>query len=130
MLLAAMAVMVALFAAAAYAAQIEGTDRDETIGESNRNDKIEGKDGDDIILASQFGPTGTLGTSPIPGGDRDRVSGGKHIDTLNATDGDTRDVVDGGKGDDECFGDIRVAREDQDTFRNCEVINNVPQLNR
>jgi hypothetical protein len=124
MLLAAIAVMVALFATAAYAAQIEGTDRDEILNESNRNDKIEGKDGDDDIRANLYGISATS-----PEGDRDRLSGGRHIDTLNAVDGDARDVLDGGKGYDKCYGDeitlpttdpTTDPDTDQDKFVNCQ----------
>lgn len=130
MLLSAMAVMVALFAAAAYAAQIEGTDRDETINESNLNDKIAGKDGYDTLNANNF----TRAQVPNPRGDRDRLSGGRHPDTLQATDGDTRDVLDGGKGYDKCFGDVLTLPNtdpnadpgtDQDRFVNCEEENGV-----
>jgi hypothetical protein len=126
MLLAAIAVMVALFAAAAYAAQIEGTDRDEILNESNLSDKIEGKDGVDTLNANLYGPT--AGNPSIPSqGDRDRLSGGRQADTLDATDGDTRDVIDGGKsGGDVCSGDIRVAGDDQDKFVHCETINGQP----
>jgi hypothetical protein len=130
MLLAAMAVMVALFAAAAYAAQIEGTDRDETLNETNLNDKIAGKDGLDTLIANNF----TREQVPNPQGDRDRLSGGRHPDILQATDGDTRDVLDGGKGYDECFGDVLTLPTtdpttdpdtDQDKFVNCEEENGV-----
>ena len=126
MLLAAMAVMVALFAAAAYAAQIEGTDQNETLIESNRNDKIEGKDGEDTLEAFQFGPAGTIDTSPIGNaGDRDLLSGGRHADNLNATDGDVRDVVDGGRGFDTCSIDVDIEGGESDEFKSCRVINGV-----
>jgi hypothetical protein len=123
MLLSAMAVMVALFAAAAYAAQIEGTDRNERLNESNLNDKIAGKDGDDFILANLYGVSDVA-----PRGDRDRLSGGRHTDRLYADDGDARDVLDGGKGYDFCFGDEFTGTPtdpdtEEDKFVNCEVVN-------
>jgi hypothetical protein len=153
MLLAAMAVMVALFAAAAYAAQIEGTEsdenqcdqfatparaaviegteRDEVLNESNLNDKLAGKDGYDTLCANLYGPDGVVDESPNPRGDRDRLSGGRQPDVLDATDGDARDVVDGGKGFDRCFGDEFTGTPtdpdtEQDKFPNCEVVNGIP----
>jgi hypothetical protein len=130
MLLAAMAVMVALFAAAAYAAQIEGTDRNETINESNLNDKIAGKDGVDRLIANNFNRA-QVAEAGNPRGDRDRLSGGRHADFLEARDGDARDVLDGGKGWDECWGDVDIVDattdpdKNDDRFVNCEVENGV-----
>lgn len=128
MLLAAMAVMVALFAAAAYAAQIEGTDQNDILNESDRNDKIEGKDGEDVLNAFQYGPGGKAGApSPIgPQGDRDLLSGGRHADTLDTQDGDVRDVVDGGRGFDTCIIDVDIEGGESDEFKSCRVINGVP----
>jgi hypothetical protein len=127
MLLAAMAVMVALFAAAAYAAQIEGTDRDEILNESNLNDKIQGKDGLDDLFANTY----SRAQITNPRGDRDKLSGGRHLDYLEARDGDARDVLDGGKGWDECWGDVDIVDvytdpdNNDDKFVNCEVENGV-----
>jgi Ca2+-binding RTX toxin-like protein len=109
MLLAAIAVMVALFAAAAYAAVIiTGTGKSDVLYESQqdfRNDTIDGKGGDDILNAGNFRR------------DKDLLDGGTGVDTLNAEDGDKRDTLDGGTGDlDKCTGDPL------DTYENCEIV--------
>ena len=105
MLLAAIAVMVALFATAAYAAVITGTDKSDVLYESNQNDTIDGKGGPDTLRAQSF-------TS-----DADSLDGGTGVDTLNAEDGDKRDTLDGGTGDlDKCTGDPL------DTYENCEIV--------
>jgi Ca2+-binding RTX toxin-like protein len=93
LMLAAMGLMVSLFAAVAYAATIEGTDQSEVLLESDRNDTIHGKAGGDIIDASIFV------------GDRDEVKGNRGSDTIYVDDGDNRDTAIGGKGFDRCFGD-------------------------
>ena len=108
MLLAAIAVMVALFAAAAYAAVITGTGKSDVLYESQqdfRNDTIDGQGGDDILNAGNFRR------------DKDLLDGGTGVDTLNAEDGDKRDTLDGGTGDlDKCTGDPL------DTYENCEIV--------
>ncbi len=116
MLLAAITVMVALFAAAAYAAQILGTDRDDELYESNRNDDMRGRDGDDKIFATQFS------TQVIPLGDVDHLRGNRHNDELHAEDADTRDEVNGGPGYDKCFITVNSAT-DKDDWENCEEVN-------
>jgi hypothetical protein len=95
LMLAAMAVMVSLFAAAAYAANIEGTSAGEILIESERNDMIKGRGGDDLIDAQFF----------FDEGDRDVVYGNAGDDEIGVEDGDNRDTVYGGRGDDVCFGD-------------------------
>ena len=102
LILAAMAVMVSLFAAAAYAAQIQGTERGETLRESDRSDWITARDGADIVYAN------------YDGDDTDRVRGNKGRDTIYVNDGDDLDHAIGGKGFDYCVGD---AFDDLD----CEV---------
>jgi hypothetical protein len=94
--------MVSLFAAAAYAAQIQGTERGETLGESDRGDWITARAGADIVHAEDYGE------------DTDRVRGNKGRDTIYVNDGDDLDHAIGGKGFDTCFGD---AFDDLD----CEV---------
>jgi hypothetical protein len=54
------------------------------------------------------------------------LSGGRHADNLNATDGDVRDVVDGGRGFDTCSIDVDIEEEESDEFKSCRVINDVP----
>ncbi len=93
MLLAAIAVMVALFAAAAYAANIEGTERSDFLFESQRNDTIEGRAGNDDISAERY---------PF---DVDVLIGHSGRDYLKARDGDNRDTLNGGSGLDKCKGD-------------------------
>jgi hypothetical protein len=107
LILAAMGLMVSLFAAAAYAAQIEGTDRSDDLFESNRGDWIAGRARADNIDASKY---------PLFPGmeDTDKVHGNKGQDILNVEDGDTADTVNGGKGVDTCDGDTG------DRFINCE----------
>ena len=106
MLLVAIAVMVALFATVAYAAVIDGTPKDDVLYESNRSDTIHGNDGFDTLRAWQFSR------------DEDSLYGDDGRDTLNARDGDNRDTLNGGAGnDDVCKGDPL------DTYINCEIRN-------
>ncbi len=109
LMLAAMGLMVSLFAAVAYAAQIQGTDRSDELFESNRGDWIAGRARADTIDASKY---------PLFPGmqDVDKVHGNRGPDILNVADGDSADTVNGGKGVDSCDGDIG------DTFINCENI--------
>ena len=93
LMLAAMAVMVSLFAAAAYAAQIQGTERGETLRESDRSDWIIARAGADTVYADPDGD------------DTDRVRGNKGMDTIYVNDGDDLDHAIGGKGFDICYGD-------------------------
>jgi opacity protein-like surface antigen len=95
LMLAAMGLMVSLFAAAAYAANIEGTSAGEILIESERNDTIKGRGGGDLIDAQFF----------FDVGDRDVVYGNPGNDEIGVEDGDNRDTVYGGQGNDECFGD-------------------------
>jgi Ca2+-binding RTX toxin-like protein len=94
LMLAAMAMMVSLFAAVAYAASIAGTDQTETLDESNLNDTIAGRAGGDTINAFEFA------------GDTDKVNGNRGADTIDVSDGDNFDTVKGGKGADVCIGDV------------------------
>jgi Ca2+-binding RTX toxin-like protein len=93
LMVAAMALMVSIFAAVAYAATIEGSDASEYLLESDRNDMILGHGGADAINAKPF----TL--------DTDRVHGNKGDDEISVADGDSLDKVQGGQGQDRCFGD-------------------------
>jgi Ca2+-binding RTX toxin-like protein len=93
LMLAAMAMMVSLFAVVAYAAEIQGTNKQDQLLESDGNDTIYGDDRADNIDATIFAL------------DRDEVKGNKGPDTLNVTDGDDADTAKGGNGWDVCFGD-------------------------
>ena len=103
MLLAAIAVMMALFATAAYAAVITGTPRSDFLYESKLNDPIAGRGKSDDLRADRF---------PF---DKDDLTGGTGIDELNARDGDELDTLDGGKGFDKCRGD------QFDNYKSCEL---------
>jgi hypothetical protein len=105
LILAAMAVMVSLFAVAAYAATIEGTDKADTLTEDPlRNDKIYGHGGPDNINAALEQPAETLQADD---GDKDWVKGNKGSDIINVADGDNDDWVSGGQGNnDVCTADV------------------------
>ncbi len=103
MLLAAIAVIVALFATAAYAATITGSPQSDMLYETQRNDTINGRGGADDLHADRF---------PF---DTDELDGGTGTDELNARDADNRDTLDGGMGFDKCKGD------QLDTYISCEV---------
>jgi len=101
LIVAAVAMMVSLFAVVAYAATIEGTDNSETLIETKLNDQIAGHKGEDTIEANFYDVDETPGDL----GDTDWVKGNKGNDTLYADDGDGLDTVNGGKGTDECVAD-------------------------
>jgi hypothetical protein len=102
-LLAAIAVIVAVFATAAYAAEITGTDKSDQLFESQRSDVIHGLGGADTIRAEKFHF------------DTDKLYGDKGPDVLRANDGDNKDTLDGGDGTDQCKGD------QFDTYISCEL---------
>ena len=102
LMLAAMALMVALFAAVAYAATIVGTRGGDQLFESQKRDTISGRSGMDVIDASTFPD------------DTDVVKGNRGADTIHVDDGDSLDRVNGGKGVDTCVGDVG------DVLNNCE----------
>jgi Ca2+-binding RTX toxin-like protein len=91
MVLIFVAVMVALLAGVAYAATIEGTNRDDILRESQRNDQMYGFDGEDDLLAD------------FDSSDTDVLRGGRGPDYLTAVDQDGRDTLYGGKGNDDCY---------------------------
>ncbi len=110
LMLAAMGLMVSLFAAVAYAAQIQGTDRSDELFESNRDDWIAGRASADIIDATKY--------PLIIGQDVDKVYGNRGPDVLKTKDGDRVDTVNGGPGRDSCKVDLPG-----DTYKNCESVN-------
>jgi Ca2+-binding RTX toxin-like protein len=99
--LSAMAVMVSLFAVAAYAASIDGTNLDDFLKESQREDVIDGHEGDDRINANVF----SLNETPRGLGDEDIVNGNSGEDFINVKDGDPDDIADGGPNADICRAD-------------------------
>ena len=96
MMVAMVAVMVALFATAAYAAIITGNDNNNNLFETSGDDIIEGRGGADVLDANNFS------------GDTDILRGGSGNDRLLANDGDNLDTVNGGPGFDTCVVDSRV----------------------
>ena len=110
LMLAAVVMLVSLFAVVAYAASIDGTDLDDFIKETQRNDQIAGHRGDDVINANVFGINETPGME----GDVDKVKGNRGEDFIDVADGDDLDTADGGKNTDICQAD------DGDNVVNCE----------
>jgi Ca2+-binding RTX toxin-like protein len=106
MLAAAIAVMVALFAGAAYAAvvTIQGTPDKDVLFESPEDDTIDGRDGSDEIHAEEYSY------------DVDVLRGHSDRDLLNAQDQDYNDTLNGGANMDTCIIDKG------DTFTDCEII--------
>jgi Ca2+-binding RTX toxin-like protein len=104
LLLAAMAMLLTLFAAAAYAATMVGTDQSETLVESDLDDTIYGRGGFDEIFADNFWA------------DRDVAKGNAGNDEIRASDQDDLDTLNGGNGFDLCWGD------QGDEFTSCERI--------
>jgi hypothetical protein len=111
LMLAAVALMVSLFAVVAYAADIQGTDNSETLIETQRNDQMAGHRGEDDMLAGFYDREQTPGGL----GDRDMVKGNRGDDFIDLVDGDDRDTANGGRGIDECVGDP------DDDIVNCEL---------
>ncbi len=112
MMVALVAVMVALFATAAYAADINGNNNDNVLFETAGDDRLEGRGGDDTLDANNFG------------GDRDVLVGGSGNDVLLANDGDTLDTVNGGAGFDICVVDAR-----SEVGEGCEKVRVKPDAN-
>ena len=134
LMLAAVAMMVSLFAVVAYAAEIMGTENTDYLTESQRGDTIKALTGDDQICA------GPLNNAPeckagfdeqdTPGGfgDRDRVHGNRGDDLIDVQDDDGKDIAWGGKGQaDECWVDESSAGNGGDKYFGCETVNDVPQ---
>jgi Ca2+-binding RTX toxin-like protein len=99
LMVAAMALMVSLFAAVAYAASIEGTADPERLLESSLDDTIFGRSGGDLIFANAFGADGFILQTPE---DTDVSKGNAGNDYINVDDGDGRDTANGGNGEDTC----------------------------
>jgi hypothetical protein len=109
MMLAAMAVMVPLFAAAAYAATIAGTGQSDILLDSDLDDTMFGRGSGDEIRADAFGPAGFITVNgQQTGPDKDVAKGNRGSDFINVQDGDELDTARGGYGDDVCVGDTRA----------------------
>ena len=96
MVVAMVALLVALFAPAVYAAVKEGNEADNYIRETCGDDVLFGYGGDDTLDANNCAP------------DEDVLRGGKGYDRLLANDDDRLDNVNGGLGYDLCVVDARV----------------------
>ena len=130
LMLAAVAMMVSLFAVVAYAAEIQGTENDDLLTESNRGDTIKALAGNDQICAGFNDNECNAGydRAQTPGefGDRDRVHGNKGDDLIDLLDDDGKDIAWGGKGIDRCYGDGTDVGLAGDKFFGCEFINGDP----
>jgi hypothetical protein len=93
LMLAAMALLVGLFAAAAYAATITGTPQPEALLESSRGDTISAFRGNDLIRAGFYS------------NETDVAWGNRGADEIRVVDRDGLDTATGGPGNDVCFGD-------------------------
>jgi Ca2+-binding RTX toxin-like protein len=109
LMLAAVAMIVALFAVAAYAADIQGTNDSEDLLESDRSDTITALEGDDFINATTYASTATRE-------ENDRAHGNNGDDIIWVNDGDGDDHAFGGEGDDTCLVDPG------DEFDGCETL--------
>jgi hypothetical protein len=127
LVLAAVAMMVALFAVVAYAAEIQGTETTDFLTESQRSDTIKALAGDDDICAGPRSNSCERGynKNQTPGGlgDRDRVHGNSGEDFIDLRDNDGRDIAWGGEGIDDCWGDGTNVGDGGDEFFGCEFIN-------
>jgi hypothetical protein len=127
LMLAAVAMMVALFAVVAYAAEIQGTENKDLLTESNRGDTIKALANDDHICAGPNSNECNAGYSKdqTPGalGDRDRVHGNKGDDFIDVRDEDGKDIAWGGKGIDYCYIDGPEAGNGGDKWYGCEFVN-------
>jgi len=84
-----------------------GTSNKDKLSERQGNgvaDRINGRGGNDTLLAGRYG------------NDRDLLNGGPGNDDLDSDDGDSRDELNGGPGHDRC--DVN----DGDRYRSCEVV--------
>ena len=131
LMLAAVAMMVLVFAVVAYAADIQGTENGDFLTESQRGDTIKGLAGNDDICAgpdTNFCAAGySIDENPGNLGDRDRAHGNKGDDFIDVADEDGKDIAWGGKGIDDCFGDGAQFGDGGDKFFGCEFINGVEQ---
>jgi hypothetical protein len=139
LMLAAVAMMVSLFAVVAYAAEIMGTENTDYLTESQRGDTIKALTGDDQICAGPYNnatsPTTSeckagfdLGDTPGGFGDRDRVHGNRGDDVIDVQDDDGKDIAWGGKGNaDDCWIDESNVGNGGDKYFGCEIVNGVAQ---
>ena len=111
------ALMVGVFATAAYAATIFCTDL--CIGTANKDTlyddpgatEIRAKGGNDVVRGDYYWSD-----------DGDLLLGQRGNDLVDAADFDTGDVVNGGGGTDVCHIDRNTATKDTDSYSNCETV--------
>ena len=90
-MVALVALMVAIFATAAYAQAFYGDGGTDVFNETSGNDQMYGYGGEDKLYAYNYG------------GDRDKLYGGRNGDLVITDDGDGDDIADGGRGEDACY---------------------------
>jgi hypothetical protein len=134
-LAALVAVMVAAFAAVAYADIVTGTNRDDELEGTPRSDQINGLWGDDTIRSlagsdESFGGRGedtiygNRGMDDVNGGPgEDELYGGGQPDSVQAVDGNP-DEVSCGAGVDEAFVDS-VGWYKDTVSEDCEFVNGI-----
>src|SRR5215217_2787374 len=108
MMVALVALMVSLFAAAAYAEVISGGSGNDNLDDPNgaTNDQLYGRGGSDDVDANAVGIDN----------DADPVCGGGGGDQVSGVDGDTKDLVAGNRGrNDTCYLDRIVETGERDT---------------
>jgi len=118
MLLSVVALMVGVFATAAYAATIfcttdlcTGTLNKDTIYDDPGSTEIRAKAGGDVLRGDNFWEDG-----------EDLLFGQRGNDLVDAADFDTDDVVNGGGGTDVCHIDRNTETGDRDSTSNCETV--------
>jgi len=117
-LLSVVALMVGVFATAAYAATIFcttdlciGTANKDTIYDDPGATEIRAKAGNDVVRGDYYWYD-----------DEDLLLGQRGNDLLDAADFDTGDVVNGGGGTDVCLIDRNTETKDTDSTSNCETV--------
>jgi len=109
-MVALVALLVAIFATAAYAALIEGGSGNNDLFETSGDDSMFGYRGNDVLDANNFG------TSAAP--DDDFAAGGGNNDRVLVNDGDSEDVAKGGAGS----SDVCVVTDQSEVGRGCETV--------
>lgn len=96
-----------------------GTNASDDMNGTNEHDVVCARAGGDYVQAHDGPDTvfGARGQDTLVGGQGpDTVMGGRENDDLFAIDEKANDVIDGGSGEDSCYGDLG------DVFHDCEHI--------
>ena len=116
MMVALVALLVAIFAAAAYASDQFGGDGNNTLtdNDATANDLISGGRGNDTLSAN----------APNADNDADKLTGNRHRDYVSGVDGETDDFVAGNRGNgDTCVLDRDTTTDETDTQGGgCETV--------